>query len=148
MHKVLVSEDDFDVTKELDALKSAGVGALVSFVGIVRDNAESPDLTAMTLEHYPGMTEQEINKITDIAAKKWSLFGITVIHRVGRLHPLDNIVLVAVSSAHRQAAFDGANFIMDYLKTQAPFWKCEETSKGARWVDARDTDEDALAKWK
>lgn len=148
MHKVIVSEDDFDVTKELDALKSAGVGALVSFVGIVRDNAKNPNLTAMTLEHYPGMTEQEISKITDIAAKKWSLFGITVIHRVGRLHPLDNIVLVAVSSAHRQAAFDGANFIMDYLKTQAPFWKCEETSAGARWVDARDSDEDALAKWK
>ncbi len=146
-YKISVTEEDFDVSAELEALKSSSVGAIVSFVGIVRDNAESPDLHAMTLEHYPGMTEQEINKIVDIAIAKWSLFGVTVIHRVGRLLPQENIVLVAVASAHRQAAFDSANYIMDYLKTKATFWKCEETSEGASWVEAKDADDDALDKW-
>ena len=147
MNRIIVSEDDFDVQAELKALKLNGVGAIVNFIGVVRDHASSPELTAMTLEHYPGMTEQEIEKIVDIAIKRWALADVTVIHRVGRLKPQENIVLVIAASAHRQAAFDGANYIMDYLKTRAPFWKCEETAKGAVWVDAREADETALDKW-
>lgn len=147
MARIIVSEDDFDVQAELKALKLNGVGAIVNFIGVVRDHASSPELTAMTLEHYPGMTEQEIEKIVDIAMERWALADVTVIHRVGRLKPQENIVLVIAASAHRQAAFDGANYIMDYLKTLAPFWKCEETAKGAVWVDAREADETALDKW-
>ena len=147
MARIIVSEDDFDVQAELKALKLNGVGAIVNFIGVVRDHASSPELTAMSLEHYPGMTEQEIEKIVDIAIKRWALADVTVIHRVGRLKPQENIVLVVAASAHRQAAFDGANYIMDYLKTRAPFWKCEETAKEAVWVDAREADETALDKW-
>lgn len=148
MGKILVTEDDFDIGHEMDLLKQSGVGAIASFVGIVRDHAEGPTLLSMTLEHYDGMTEQEIGKIIDIAYDRWPLAAITVIHRIGRLLPHENIVFVCTASAHREAAFQSAHFIMDYLKTSAPFWKCEETDAGASWVDARDTDDTALEKWR
>ena len=148
MGRVIVTEDDFDIGKEMDSLKQSGVGAIASFVGIVRDYAEGPSLIAMTLEHYEGMTEQEISNIIDIACDRWPLADVTVIHRIGRLLPHDNIVFVGTASAHREAAFEGAHFIMDYLKTKAPFWKQEETEQGASWVDARETDDTALEKWR
>ena len=128
-------------------MKKAGVGAVVMFAGIVRDTAKDPQLIAMTLEHYPGMTEQEIENIILQAEARWPLQGVRVIHRVGRLLPEENIVFVGTASAHRAAAFESAAFIMDYLKTNAPFWKKEESKTGSEWVDARQTDEIALHKW-
>ena len=113
----------------------------------MRDNADNTRLLAMTLEHYPGMTEMEISTIIEEAKGRWPLASVRVIHRVGRLLPEENIVFVGTASAHRQAAFESAAFIMDYLKTKAPFWKKEETEQGANWVDARETDEDALRRW-
>ena len=148
MQKVLISEADFDVRAEYDALKKAGVGAVVMFAGIVRDMAKDPQLIAMTLEHYPGMTEQEIENIILQAEARWPLQGVRVIHRVGRLLPQENIVFVGTASAHRAAAFESAAFIMDYLKTNAPFWKKEESKTGSSWVDARQADETALYKWR
>ena len=147
MQKILISEADFDIRAEYDALKKTGVGAVVMFAGIVRDTAKDPQLIAMTLEHYPGMTEQEIENIILQAEARWPLQGVRVIHRVGRLLPQENIVFVGTASAHREAAFESAAFIMDYLKTRAPFWKKEETSSGAQWVEARETDDIALQKW-
>ena len=147
METVLITEQDFDIDAEYSALKAAGVGAVVIFAGIVRDSAENPELRAMTLEHYPGMTEQEIEAILEQAKARWPLQGMRVIHRVGRLLPEENIVFVGTASAHRGAAFESAAFIMDYLKTKAPFWKKEETATGASWVDARIADETALLKW-
>ena len=138
---------DFDAGAEIDKLRLVGVGAIVTFNGIVRNNAESPDLIAMTLEHFPGMTEREIQNIVEQACSRWPLTAAKVIHRVGRLLPQENIVFVGTASAHRQAAFDSAAFIMDYLKTRAPFWKKEETSAGAHWVEAREIDNMALHKW-
>jgi molybdopterin synthase catalytic subunit len=144
---ILITQDDFDIAGEYEALKQAGVGAVVIFSGVVRDNADNPRLLAMTLEHYPGMTEMEISAIIEEAKGRWPLASVRVIHRVGRLLPEENIVFVGTASAHRQAAFESAAFIMDYLKTKAPFWKKEETEQGANWVDARETDEDALRRW-
>jgi molybdopterin synthase catalytic subunit len=144
---ILITQDDFDIFGEYEALKQAGVGAVVIFSGVVRDNADNPRLLAMTLEHYPGMTEMEISTIIEEAKGRWPLASVRVIHRVGRLLPEENIVFVGTASAHRQGAFESAAFIMDYLKTKAPFWKKEETEQGANWVDARETDEDALRRW-
>ena len=148
MADITITTEDFNAEDEINALRLAGVGAIVTFTGIVRDKAEHPDLIAMTLEHFPGMTEQEIQAIIDEARTRWPLQGVRVIHRVGRLLPQENIVFVGTASAHRQAAFDSASFIMDYLKTKAPFWKKEETPAGASWVEARDDDDKALEKWR
>lgn len=143
---VRVQEADFDVAAEIEALTAgrADVGGLASFIGLVRGD---DDLIAMTLEHYPGMTEARIASIEAEAHRRWPLLGTTVIHRVGRLLPGARIVLVAVASRHRQAAFEAAEFLMDYLKTRAPFWKCEERPDGARWVEARESDDLAAARW-
>ena len=143
---VRITEDDFDIAAEHEKLKSVTAGAIVTFTGTVRDLADG-GLQAMTLEHYPGMTESEIEAIVATAQARWPLTAVIVIHRVGRLQPLDNIVFVGCASAHRGAAFDAANFIMDYLKTNAPFWKKEDGPDGAKWVDARDSDTVALARW-
>tara|TARA_B100000575_G_scaffold129303_1_gene103077 strand:- start:5829 stop:6308 length:480 start_codon:yes stop_codon:yes gene_type:complete len=144
---VSIRTADFDAGVEIDKLRRAGVGAIATFSGIVRNDAETPGLIAMTLEHFPVMTEQEIQNIIDQARRRWPLTAVKVIHRVGRLLPQENIVFVGTASAHRQAAFDSASFIMDYLKTRAPFWKKEETSSGTQWVKARETDDIALQKW-
>lgn len=142
---VSVREADFDVGAEIAALTAGGVdaGAVASFVGLVRGGS----IEAMTLEHYPAMTEKALNEIVAEARRRWELLGVRVIHRVGRLLPGDRIVLVVVTSTHRQAAFAACEFIMDYLKTQAPFWKCEETATGSHWVDARESDDEALRRW-
>ena len=144
---VVITEDDFDIAVEHDKLKTASVGAIVTFTGTVRDLGGDEAIDAMTLEHYPGMTESEIEAIIDKAKERWPLDGVTVIHRVGRLRPLDNIVFVGCASAHRHAAFDAANFIMDFLKTNAPFWKKEDRESGATWVDSREADYAALRRW-
>ncbi|MDR2172900.1 MAG: molybdenum cofactor biosynthesis protein MoaE [Burkholderiales bacterium] len=155
--RISVQCDDFDVATEIAVLREndSRVGAIAVFIGTVREmndggndpeNASLPVQT-MTLEHYPGMTEKALTKIADEAAHRFDIFGVTVIHRIGELKPLDQIVLVAVKSAHRGDAFDACRFIMDYLKTQAPFWKKETTGKGAHWVDARGSDEEAAARW-
>ena len=144
---VVITEDDFDIAAEHDKLKAASVGAIVTFTGTVRDLGGDEAIDAMTLEHYPGMTESEIEAIIDKAKQRWPLDGVTVIHRVGRLQPLGNIVCVGCASAHRHAAFDAANFIMDFLKTNAPFWKKEDRESGAAWVDSRETDYAALRRW-
>jgi molybdopterin synthase catalytic subunit len=146
---VRVQHEDFDVGAELERLSAAqaGIGALASFVGVVRTAPGGDEVAAMTLEHYPGMTERSIEAIVSQAQQRWDLRGVTVIHRIGRLLPGERIVLVAVASSHRGDAFAACEFIMDYLKTQAPFWKKEETPQGARWVDARDGDETAAARW-
>ena len=123
------------------------VGAVCSFVGTVRDRNDGQSVSTMELEHYPGMTEKSIEAMIDAAHRRFDFLGARVIHRVGLLHPLDQIVLVVVSSAHRGSAFQACEFLMDYLKTQAPFWKKEHTPQGARWVDARVSDDAALAKW-
>ncbi len=145
--RISIQADDFDVSMEIDALTagSGDVGAVASFVGLVRDEKKS--LSSMTLEHYPGMTEKAIGEIISEAGKRWSLLGARVIHRIGNLLPGDRIVLVAVSSAHRGDAFAACEFIMDFLKTRAPFWKREDTAQGARWVDARDSDDEAASRW-
>lgn len=144
---ISVQAEDFDAGREIDALTAdAGVaGAVASFVGLVRD--ENKSLAAMTLEYYPGMTEKAIGEIVATAMQRWSLFGVRVIHRIGRLLPGDRIVLVVVSSKHRGEAFAACEFIMDYLKTQAPFWKKEETPGGGRWVEARESDDEAASRW-
>ncbi len=144
---ISVQTEDFDIGREIDVLTAdTGVaGAVASFIGLVRDEGKS--LAAMTLEHYPEMTEKAIGEIVDTALQRWSLLGVRVIHRIGRLLPGDRIVLVAVSSTHRGEALKACEFIMDYLKTQAPFWKKEETPDGAHWVDARESDDDAASRW-
>lgn len=146
---IRVQTEDFDLGKEVAALRAgqAQVGAVVAFVGTVRDMNEGTGVSEMALEHYPGMTEKALENIVAQAKSRWSIFDTLVIHRVGPLKPLDQIVLVAVTSAHRGEAFAACEFIMDYLKTQAPFWKKEQTPDGARWVDARVADDKALAKW-
>ncbi|MCK0068654.1 molybdopterin synthase catalytic subunit MoaE [Kordiimonas laminariae] len=145
--QISVQLDDFDIGNEINQLKvdKHDIGAVVSFVGTVRDLADG--LTSMTLEHYPAMTEAELARIAKEAKERWPLEGCRIIHRFGELFPGDNIVLVITASAHRQAAFDAANFIMDFLKTNAPFWKKETTSRGAKWVDANDADDKALERW-
>ena len=146
---VRVQSADFDLGAEIAALRAgdARIGAVVTFVGTVRDMNDGASVAAMELEHYPGMTEQAVQAIIDRARARWPLFGARVIHRVGPLLPLDQIVLVACSSAHRGDAFAACEFIIDYLKTEAPFWKKEQTPDGARWVDARVSDDAALTKW-
>ncbi|HEY8354844.1 MAG TPA: molybdopterin synthase catalytic subunit MoaE [Methylophilaceae bacterium] len=146
---VRVQHEDFDVGVEIAALRRArrDVGAVVSFIGQVRDFNEGDTVSAMTLEHYPGMTEKALTEIVDQAKTRWDILDALVIHRVGELKPLDQIVLVAVSSAHREEAFSACQFIMDYLKTEAPFWKKEQTSAGARWVEARASDDAARERW-
>jgi molybdopterin synthase catalytic subunit len=147
--QVRVQTEDFDVAAELAALRKAGpeIGALVSFIGLVRDINDGARVAGMELEHYPGMTEKALHEIAMQAAARWNLIDSLIIHRVGALLPLDQIVFVAVASRHRGDAFAACEYIMDYLKTQAPFWKKEQTPEGARWVDARETDEHALKKW-
>lgn len=147
---VSVQEADFDLSAEVRALTVGefSTGAVASFVGLVRDNNDGTGVADMTLEHYPGMTEKALGEIVAKAGARWQLLGVRVIHRVGHLKPGEQIVLVVVSSPHRGEAFAACEFIMDYLKTQAPFWKKESTDAGSRWVDARDSDESALDKWK
>ena len=146
---VSVQEADFDVGAETAALTAgdARAGAVASFVGLVRDVNDGSGISEMTLEHYPGMTEKALEAIVAEAKARWDIYAVRVIHRVGRLLPCDRIVFVAVSSAHRGEAFAACEFIMDYLKTRAPFWKRELTPEGARWVDARETDDSAAARW-
>ena len=147
--QVSIQTADFDLSAEIAALRleDKGVGAVCSFVGTVRDRNEGDQVASMELEHYPGMTEKSIEAMVDEAFRRFDIFGARVIHRVGLLQPLDQIVLVAVTSAHRGQSFQACEFLMDYLKTQAPFWKKEETAQGARWVDARVSDDAALARW-
>ncbi|MFN3544955.1 MAG: molybdopterin synthase catalytic subunit MoaE [Thiobacillus sp.] len=147
--KILVQAEPFDLGAEVDAMRAGrtDIGAIASFVGLARDMNEGSGVAAMTLEHYPGMTEKALSKLVDDANARWPLLDVTVIHRIGRLLPGDPIVLVAVASAHRGEAFAACEFIMDFLKTQAPFWKKEETADGARWVEARASDDAAAARW-
>ncbi len=148
-HFIRIQEADFDLTTEIKALRKTDprVGAVVTFIGTVRDVNDGSVVSGMTLEHYPGMTEKALEKIISQAKDRWDIYKTLVIHRVGPLEPEDQIVLVAVTSAHRGEAFAACEFIMDYLKTAAPFWKKEETPQGARWVDARVTDDAAIARW-
>ena len=147
--RVSIQTEDFDLSAEVAALRraDAGVGAVCSFIGTVRDRNEGDAVSSMELEHYPGMTEKSIEAMVDEALTRFDILGARVIHRVGLLQPLDQIVLVAVTSAHRGQSFQACEFLMDYLKTQAPFWKKEETPQGSRWVDARVSDDAALARW-
>jgi molybdopterin synthase catalytic subunit len=147
--RVSIQTADFDLSGEVAALRllDARVGAVCSFIGTVRDRNDGQGVSSMELEHYPGMTENAIEAMIDEAQKRFNIFAVRVIHRVGLLQPLDQIVLVAVSAAHRGESFQACEFLMDYLKTQAPFWKKEQTPDGARWVDARESDDAALAKW-
>ena len=146
---VKVQQEPFDIGAEIQAVhgRNPRVGAIASFVGTVRDVNEGQGVGAMTLEHYPGMTEKALEEICAQARARWDLIDTLVIHRHGRLEPLEAIVLVAVASAHRAEAFAACEFIMDYLKTRAPFWKKESTAQGERWVEARESDEDAAARW-
>ncbi len=149
--RVSIQTADFDLSAELRALhgRDGRVGAMVSFVGTVRDitSGDPGRVQALTLEHYPGMTERSIEAMIDAAQQRFDILAARVIHRVGQLQPCDQIVLVAVSSAHRGEAFQACEFLMDYLKTRAPFWKKETTPQGSRWVDARVSDDQALARW-
>jgi molybdopterin synthase catalytic subunit len=147
--KILVQESDFDPGVEIAALHAGQprVGAVASFVGLVRDLNEGEGVSSLTLEHYPAMTEKSLREIVEQAMGRWDLLDVCVIHRVGRLQPLDRIVFVGVASMHRGEAFAACEFIMDYLKTRAPFWKKEGTPEGDRWVEARSTDEKAADRW-
>jgi len=147
--RVVVQAADFDLGAEVAALRAdnRGVGAVCSFVGTVRDRNDGSDVASMELEHYPGMTEKAIEAMIDEANRRFDILGARVIHRVGLLQPLDQIMMVAVISAHRGESFQACEFLMDYLKTQAPFWKKERTPEGERWVDARVADDAALARW-
>jgi len=147
---VRIQEADFDVSAEIAALRKgdAQVGAVVTFLGTVRDMNEGSAVKEMALEHYPGMTEKSLEEIASQAKERWNIRSSLIIHRVGSLLPEDQIVLVAVTSAHRGEAFAACEFMMDYLKTAAPFWKKEQTAEGGRWVDARVTDDAAMARWK
>jgi len=146
---VRVQTADFDVGREIAALRAgdARVGAVASFVGTVRDVNDAAEVTTLTLEHYPGMTERALEAIVAEARQRFDILDALVVHRVGELKPTDQIVLVVVTGAHRDTAFDACRFLMDYLKTKAPFWKKEDTPDGARWVDARASDDEAAARW-
>jgi molybdopterin synthase catalytic subunit len=146
---VRVQTGDFDVGAEIAALRKgdARVGGVASFIGIVRDLNEGDSVAEMTLEHYPGMTENALEKIVAEAKSRWDIYDALVIHRVGTLKPTDQIVLVVVTSAHRGDAFQACEFLMDYLKTKAPFWKKEQTGQGGRWVEARAADDAAADRW-
>ncbi|MBS81837.1 molybdenum cofactor biosynthesis protein MoaE [Variovorax sp.] len=147
--RVTIQTADFDLGAEVAALRAsdARIGAVCSFIGTVRDRNDGADVASMELEHYPGMTEKSIEAMIDEAHKRFNILGVRVVHRVGLLQPLDQIMMVAVASAHRGESFQTCEFLMDYLKTQAPFWKKEQTPEGARWVDARVADDAALARW-
>jgi molybdopterin synthase catalytic subunit len=146
---ISIQTHDFDVSHELAALRAgdARVGAVCSFLGTVRERNDGSSVASMELEHYPGMTEKSITAMMGEAQKRFDIYAARVIHRVGLLHPEDQIVWVAVTSAHRGESFQACEFLMDYLKTQAPFWKKEVTPEGSRWVDARVSDDQALARW-
>jgi molybdopterin synthase catalytic subunit len=146
---IRVQPDDFDIAAEIAVLTRGrtDIGAVVSFTGICRGGSGDEAIVAMTLEHYPGMVEAEIARHVEEARVRWPLQGVTVIHRYGRMVPGDNIVLVLTASTHREAAFQAAEFLMDYLKTQAPFWKSEERADGRRWVEVQARDDDATARW-
>ena len=146
---VRVQTEDFDMAREVAALRGSDgrVGAVAAFVGIVREVSDAAAVRTLTLEHYPGMTEKALARIVDEAKSRWDIYDVLVIHRIGELAPTDQIVLVAVTSAHRGEAFAACQFIMDYLKTQAPFWKKERTADGERWVEARASDDEAAARW-
>ena len=147
---VRIQTEDFDVSAEISAMRrgNRAIGAVASFVGVVRDVNEGDSVSRMTLEHYPGMTEKSIEAIVGQARSRWNVIDALVVHRVGTLAPTDQIVLVIVASSHRGDAFAACEFIMDYLKTQAPFWKKEDTAAGARWVDARAADDIAAERWR
>lgn len=146
---IRVQNEDFDVNVELANMRrlSKETGAIANFVGIVRDLNDGDSVATLHLEHYPGMTESSIRAIVEEACQRWALIGATVIHRIGKLEPSDPIVFVAVSGKHRSETFRACEFIMDYLKTRAPFWKKELTPRGERWVDARNSDLDAAKRW-
>ena len=146
---VRVQTEDFDIAREIALLRGsdARIGAVASFVGVVRDENDAATVRTLTLEHYPGMTEKALDGIVDEARRRWSIYDAVVIHRVGELAPTDQIVLGAIASAHRVDAFAACEFIIDYLKTQAPFWKKELTPDGERWVEARASDDEAAARW-
>ena len=147
--RVSIQTEDFDLSQEVELLRQGDrrIGAICTFTGTVRDLNDGLNVSSMELEHYPGMTERAIEAMIDEAVKRFDIFGARVVHRIGLLQPLDQVVLVAVTSAHRGTSFKACEFLMDYLKTQAPFWKKEQTPSGARWVDARVTDDAALSKW-
>ena len=147
--RVLVSHADFNIADEVNALRASDkrIGAICTFIGTVRDRNDGLHVSSMELEHYPGMTEKAIEAMIDEASERFDIFGARVVHRIGLLQPLDQVVLVAVTSSHRGESFKACEFLMDYLKTQAPFWKKEETPQGARWVDARASDDAAVARW-
>ena len=146
---IRVQREDFDVGAEIERLSQGrhGIGGIVSFLGVVRQNARGPKLTAMTLEHYPGMTEKQLAAIETQARERWPLEDVLIVHRYGRLSLGERIVLVVTASSHRQAAFEAAEFLVDWLKTKAPFWKLEETDAGAHWVEARASDDNAADRW-
>jgi len=146
---VRVQTGDFDIAREIAALRAgdARVGAVAAFVGLVRDINDAAAVSTLTLEHYPGMTEKALARIVDEAKSRWNVYDALVIHRVGELKPTDQIVLVVVTGAHRGEAFAACEFIMDYLKTRAPFWKKEQTPAGERWVEARASDDEKAARW-
>jgi molybdopterin synthase catalytic subunit len=146
---IRIQEADFDIAHEIAALAKGrtDIGAVVSFSGICRGDENGEPIAALTLEHYPGMAEAEIKRHADEAMSRWPLSGLTVVHRVGRIAPGENIVLVLTASQHRQAAFHAAEFLMDYLKSNAPFWKRRESAKGSSWIEARDHDDAATARW-
>ena len=146
---VRVQTEDFDIAAEVRTLRSGNpkIGAVACFIGLVRDVNENATVAEMTLEHYPAMTRKALNGIVEEAKQRWDILDVLVVHRVGTLKPMDQIVLVVVASAHRGAAFAACEFIVDYLKTRAPFWKKEQTNKGTRWVEARDSDDDAAQRW-
>ena len=146
---IRVQREDFDAGAELAALSRGNhrIGGVASFIGLVRDMGGGERVSAMTLEHYPGMTERRLAEIEAEARQRWPLDAVLIIHRYGRLEPGERIVLVAAASAHRQAAFDACQFLIDWLKTKAPFWKLEETPEGPRWVDAQPSDDEAAQRW-
>ena len=145
--QVRVQEADFDPGAEIETLRSGASGAIVSFVGVARDLSESFPVADITLEHYPGMTQRCLQDIGEQALARWDLQRLCIVHRVGSLGPRDRIVLVATSSVHRDAAFDACRFVIDYLKTEAPFWKRESGAAGSRWVEAKESDEQARRRW-
>ena len=147
--RVSIQTEDFNLSQEVDQLRAGDkrIGAVCTFTGTVRDRNDGLSVNSMELEHYPGMTEKAIEAMIDEAVVRFDIFGARVVHRIGVLQPLDQVVMVAVTSAHRGTSFQACEFLMDYLKTQAPFWKKEQTPEGARWVDARVSDDAALAKW-
>lgn len=146
---VRIQAEDFDAGAEIAALRASNpkVGAVASFIGVCRDANDGEAIKKMMLEHYPGMTEKALENIVGEAKNRWDVMEVLVVHRIGELHPTDQIVLVVVTGAHRKEAFSACEFIMDYLKTRAPFWKKEETPRGSRWVEAREADDEAAGRW-